>query len=138
MILEEKRSDREEVRLLLDTINDAWLKGRPEDLADVLNRCFHNDMVIRGPDLRTVATGREACVRSYEEFLREATVRECTLSDPDIDLWGNTAVATYSWDMTYQMGGQVYHESGHDLFALARGRKGWRAVWRAILPSPPH
>ncbi len=63
-------------------------------------------------------------------------MREFKESDPDIDLWGNTAVATYSWEITYEMNGQNYHESGQDLFVLTRDEDGWRAVWWAILPSP--
>jgi hypothetical protein len=65
-------NDHDEVRLLLGRINDAWLKGRPEDLASALNDCFHNDIVIKGPDFQELGRSKELCVKSYEDFLRQA------------------------------------------------------------------
>jgi hypothetical protein len=132
----EETNDRDEIRLLLGKINDAWLKGIPDELPRVLGECFHDDMVVKGPDFQEAGRGKEACIRSYEDFLRQATVRECRLSEAAIDLSGNAAVATYSWEMTYGLGGQDYHESGHDLFVFTREDGKWLAVWRAVLVSP--
>jgi hypothetical protein len=64
------RNDREEVRLLLNKINDAWLKGRLDDLSDVLNECFAEDIVVRGAGFQDMARGKEECVRSYGDFIR--------------------------------------------------------------------
>ncbi len=75
-------NDRGEIRLLLSKVNQAWLKGRPEEL----NECFHNDMLIEGPGFQETARGNEVCVRSYEDFIRQATVRDFKESEPDIDL----------------------------------------------------
>ncbi|PYV06211.1 MAG: hypothetical protein DMG26_03720 [Acidobacteria bacterium] len=129
------RNDSEEIRLLLNKINDAWLKGRPEDLPGVLSRCFHDDIVIKGPGFQAMGRGKEACVKSYAGFTRQARVRSCMLSEPEIDHFGDTAIATYSWEMTYELGGHEYHESGHDLFVLAGVEGRWQAVWRALLPA---
>lgn len=128
-------NEREAVRVLLNRINDAWLKRPPGEISGVLQDCFDPRMVIKGPGFQPLAQGSKACARSYEDFVRQATVRCCKVSEPDIDLYGNTAVATYSWEMTYELNGQVYDESGHDLFVLTRDEGQWRAVWRAMLPS---
>jgi ketosteroid isomerase-like protein len=128
---ERKGNDQEQIRFLLRRINAAWLKGRLEELEE----CFHADIVIRGPDLREMARGRESCVRSYADFIRQATVREFQESEPDVSIWGNTAVSIYSWDITYEMKGQEHHERGRDLFVLTRDDGGWRAVWRTVLLS---
>lgn len=126
-----ERDAQKEIRLLLSKISEAWLKGRPEEL----NECFHNDMGIKGPGFQEMGRGKEVCVKSYEDFIRQATVREFKGSDPVIDLWESTAVATFSWEIVYEMSGQDYHESGHDLLVLTRDEGRWQAVWRAILPS---
>jgi hypothetical protein len=68
----------EQVRQLPRRINEAWLKGPVEELAE----CFHEDMIIAGPDLQPLASGREACVRSYVDFVGQATIRECRLAEP--------------------------------------------------------
>ena len=130
------RDDREEIRLLLNKINDAWLAGPPDGIPGVLNECFSADMVIKGPSFQAMGRGKEACVKSYVDFVRQARVRSCTLSEPEIDHFGDTAIATYSWEMTYELDGHEYHNSGHDLFVLSRVEGRWLAVWRAMLPAP--
>ena len=129
------RDDREEIRLLLNKINDAWLKGPPEKLAEALSDCFHDGIVIKGPGFQAMGRGKEPCVKSYVDFVRQARVRSCTLSEPEIDHFGDTAIATYSWEMTYELDGHEYHDSGHDLFVLSRVEGRWLAVWRAMLPA---
>ncbi|HMK31586.1 MAG TPA: nuclear transport factor 2 family protein [Terriglobales bacterium] len=126
--------DHQQIRLLLSKINDAWLRGGPEDIPLALNSCFHSDIRIKGPGFQEMATGKEACIRSYQEFLRQAQIRGCTLSEPAIDVYGDTAVATLRWDMTYALNGQEFSESGHDLFVFARIAGQWLAAWRAMLP----
>ena len=51
-----------------------------------------------------------------------------------IDVWGNTAVATYRYEIAYEMGGQLYQEMGQDLFVFVRDGGRWRAVWRTLIP----
>jgi ketosteroid isomerase-like protein len=133
----DETGNRREITRLLERINDAWLHGRPEDLPAALGDCFAPEMVVRGPDLGLLGKGKEACIRSYQDFLSQATVRECRLSPPEIDLAGDTAVAGYAWDMVYVLAGSEHHESGRDLFVLARTGDGWRAVWRTLLVTPP-
>lgn len=126
-----EQNDREEIRALVRKINEAWLAGR----SDVLNQSFADDVVVRGPGFEVLGRGREACVKSYEDFIRQATVSEFKTLDPAIDLWGSTAVATSSWEIAYQMNGRDYHEFGHDLFVFAREDGRWWVVWRAVLPA---
>jgi uncharacterized protein (TIGR02246 family) len=130
-------SDRDEIRALIGRINDAWLKGPPESVESVVKECFTEGMVIVGPNLQVAGRGREACAKSYADFARAAKVRECRLADPDVEVSGDTAVATYAWEMTYEMQGREHHESGHDLYVLSRTDGRWRAVWRAVLMSNP-
>jgi len=125
--------ERNEIRVLLGKISAAWRQGRPDELAEY----FHEDMVIRGPELQEMGRGRDVCVGSYKDFISQATVQEMKESDAEIDVWGNTAVASYAWEMHYQMGGASYQESGHDLFVFKRDGRKWLAVWRAVLVSPP-
>ncbi|HMD97060.1 MAG TPA: nuclear transport factor 2 family protein [Terriglobia bacterium] len=124
--------EREETRTLLVKISAAWRQGRLEEVAEY----FHDDMVIRGPELQEMGRGREVCVGSYKDFISQATAQELKESDAEIDVWGNAAVASYAWEMHYEMGGASYHESGRDLFVFKRDGGKWLAVWRAVLVSP--
>ena len=125
-------SEREKIRQLLRAINDAWRNGNTPEL----NRHFHADMVIVSPGYEELARGREVCVRSYEDFIRSAKVHEYSESEPAINIWGNTAVASYSWKMAYEQKGMVSREHGHDQFVFTREPDGWQAVWRMVTFAP--
>ena len=127
-------NDSEEIRRLVKTINEAWLRGRPEELAAY----FHADMVIVPPGFSGRAEGRGACVQGYKDFVIQAKVREYKDAEPSIDLWGDTAVATYSWEIAYEMNGQDFREAGWDVFVFLRENAKWQAVWRTIWLSPPN
>ena len=122
----------EEIRLLVRKINDAWLTGNP----DALNEFFHEDMIMKGPGFQTVGKGKQVCVQGYKDFLSQCVIKDYKESEPDIDVWGETAVAVMPWKMTYELAGQEYTESGHDVFTFTHQNGKWLAVWRALLSSP--
>ena len=126
------RNDCEEVRALVDRINGAWMTERPENLRETLTECFDDAIVIVGPHFHEVARGKEASIRRYEDFVVKATLHACRLSEPRVDVWGDTAVVTYAWEMTYEIDGEVDQNSGQDAFLLVRTPAGWRATWRAM------
>lgn len=128
-------SDHEQVRRVLQCINDAWLRGPVEEIPQKLADCFHDQIAMRGPEFQELAGGKAACAKSYQDFLGQAKIRDCKLAEPQIHVTDDTAIATYGWDMTYEMNGQVYAESGHDLFVFARTNGKWLVVWRALLQS---
>ena len=125
-------AERQTIRQCVRDINDAWRTGNTADL----NRLFHADMVIVGPGYQELGRGRETCVRSYEDFVRSAVIHEYTESEPGIEVWGNTAVATYAWKIAYEQKGMVSREQGHDQFVFTREPDGWRAVWRMLTVAP--
>jgi len=125
-------TDRDQVQLLVKEINEAWVQGRPGEL----NQYFHKDMVIVGPDLQPLATGAEACARSYQDFLSHAAVHEYRESPPVVVVWATTAMAAYSWDIAYTSAGKSLRDSGHDLFVFNRDGTTWKAVFRAVLFTP--
>ena len=122
-------NDIEEIRNILQKINNAWYSGNPDELNDF----FHTDIVMKGPNFQTIAKGRDVCVQSYKDFLAQCTVKDYQQSEPDIDAWGDTAVAIMPWTMTYVLNGEEYTESGFDVFTFARQDGKWLAVWRTLV-----
>ena len=92
-------------------------------------------MVMRGTDLQELCRGKGACAKSYEDFLNQARIQNCKLAEPQIDVAGDTAVASYAWEMTYELNGTSYNETGQDLFVFTRQNGDWLALSRALLPS---
>jgi hypothetical protein len=118
---------------LLQRINDSWLRTKPDEISEVLNDCFHQEMVIKGCDLETMAKGREASVRSYVDFIQQAKISAFSQDEPDIQVVNDTAIATYGWQITYTLEGKEYTEAGHDVFVFQRTDGKWFAIWRAML-----
>ena len=127
--------DREQIRSLLQRINDAWLNGRPEDIPAAMEECMHPGTVIRGPNFQLMAASRKGAIQSYVDFVQQAAVKKYSAGETEIDLSGDTAVANYSWIMTYELNGQEYTEAGYDAFVLSRIDGRWVVVWRALLPA---
>ena len=118
----------ESVRALIARVNAAWREKR----LDGLDACFHEDALIVGPGHKIMARGRSACVESYREFANDAGVLEYSEADHAVNLWGTTAVCTYSWVMTYRRGATSSREAGTDQFVCAFSSGQWVVVWRAI------
>lgn len=129
MVVLAKGNPRQEIQDLIRRINEAWLGGRTGEL----NEYFHDEMVIRGPDLIAHARGRQSCVKSYEDFVQKSQVRNFKASEAEVDLYDSLAVATCSWEISYEMQGQAHQEAGRDLFVLTCASGQWQVIWRAVL-----
>ena len=133
MVPDDKTADSEKIIRLLKKINRDWVKGRARELKEH----FHEDMVIVHPHFQGRSEGRQACVEGYEDFISRAEVRQYSETDFALDLWGDTAVVSYKFDISYVMKGKSYRESGHDLFVFTRLRGKWLALWRTLILPPP-
>lgn len=118
-----------EIRDVIDQINRTWLKGDPADL----ERFFHPDVVIQPPGPGPRVHGRDPCIASYEAFGREARVLRFVPEIAEIDVFGDTAVATYRYRIVYEMKGRNYDDNGGELLVFLRGMEGWRVAWRTML-----
>jgi hypothetical protein len=119
----------EDVRKALDAINQAWREERFDALAESL----HENITMKGPGLKEYAKGRQAFVQSYVQFMAQSKVIEYAESNHAINIWGDIAVATYDWAMTYEQKGETKSEKGQDMFVFARTGLGWLAVFRLVL-----
>jgi ketosteroid isomerase-like protein len=124
--------DREAVAAILRAITAAWRDGRADDLVPL----FHERMVIAGSECEIHASGRAACVESYREFAANAAVTAYDESAPAIHVWGDTAVASYAWTMTWRRDGAPSAEAGTDQFVLGREQERWQVLHRLLLFAP--
>jgi ketosteroid isomerase-like protein len=123
------------IRQQLARINDAWQHLRGDAMTAALNECFADDVVMRGPNFAFISKGRPFAVQSYQDFTTQAEVSAFTSEEPAIDIFGDTAIVNYAWQMTYSLSGQEYTEQGHDLFVFSRRDGKWLVVWRTLLSS---
>ena len=117
------------IRTVLSRLDAAW---RDKNL-DGLEDCFDENAIIVGPAYTTqYATGRAACADSYREFARNEAITGYVESNHELHSWPDTAVYSFSWEITFQVGHGPQQEAGTDQLVLSRFGDRWRVVFRYI------
>ena len=81
--------------------------------------------------------GQRAVVDSYREFMDRVTLTRYREDTPSVDVWGDTAIASFRWEMDWLAGNVSNCEAGADIFVFCRrGATQWRAVWRTMMFEP--
>jgi hypothetical protein len=53
--------------------------------------------------------------------------------DQQIDVFGETAVVNYGFEIDYEMQGAAMQDSGTDLYVLGLREGRWQVVWRTLI-----
>lgn len=124
---------KEDVWKTIQTLNRAWtIEKNPDKLKDY----FHKNMVAITATDRERLEGREACVASWKKFAEAAKIHYWKEIDPNIRLYGNCAVVTYYFDMSFDMDGQTIKMGGQDMFTLVNEDGKWWVVADQFSPYP--
>lgn len=121
-----------EVWKTLKELNGTWTKGHPEDLKNY----FHMDMVAITPTDRKRREGREACVADWVEFAKAAKIHSWKEIDPRVQIYGNVAVVTYYFEISFEKDGQTINFGGRDMFVFVKEGDRWWAVADHFSPNP--
>ena len=127
-----KNEVEREVWKTLRELNDTWTKGSPEELKNY----FHVDMVALTPTDKNRREGREACVADWVEFAKAAKIHSWKEIDPKIQIYGDVAVVTYYFDISFEKGGQTINFGGRDMFVFVKEGGRWWAVADHFSPNP--
>jgi uncharacterized protein (TIGR02246 family) len=115
-------SETAAIRHVVAGISTAWRAGRTRELHDF----FADDVVLIAPGARARIEGRAAVVETYREFA-EHTTQDYRELDLSVDVFGDTAIATFRYEMN--------NEGGSDVLVLSRRAGMWKVVWRTIVPD---
>ncbi len=121
-----------EILEAIRTANRAWLEGRPREVAAL----FHADVVMEGADGTVLARGRDAMVQSFVDYRAAVRTHAFTARDERVHVVGDTAVASYAFDVDYELDGKRHAEAGRERLVLVRGEGGWQAIWRMQTSAP--
>jgi ketosteroid isomerase-like protein len=114
-------------------MNKCWTEGNPDEL----NNYFHENMVSITPIDKNRLEGRTACVAGWSAFAKNATIHSWNERDHKIQLFGDTAIVTCYFDISFSMGGQTMTMSGRDMFALIKEKNRWWVITDQFSPFPP-
>jgi hypothetical protein len=123
---------RQEVWKTLRALNDSWTKGDGSGLTEY----FHPDMVAITPMDRERRVGKDECMEGWIGFVNATTILSWKELDPQIQLFNNSAVVTYYYDMSYELSSKIVHTSGRDMFTFVKEHGKWLAVANQFSPYP--
>jgi hypothetical protein len=115
---------QDEIWQTVRAMNDAWTRGNPDDLAQY----FHRDMVAICATERLRLEGGPACIAGWKRFAQSATIHRWEEREPLIQVYGDAAVVSYYFDMSFDMNGQRIDLGGRDMFFFVRENGRWWAV----------
>jgi len=120
---------QEAVTATIRRINRVWLEGRIEDLGPMV----HPEVVMVFPGFTGRMQGRQEFLAGFQDFCENAKVQEFRDHDHQSDIAGDTAVATFQYEMVYERSGERYRSTGRDLWVFQSQGDAWIAVWRTML-----
>ena len=69
--------------------------------------------------------GAAQCIAGWQRFAQASTVHSWRADDPDIELFGDTAVVSYYYVMDVSMGPNRINLSGRDMLVLKKENDRW-------------
>jgi len=120
--------EEREIWELVRRSNRAWIAGAVHEVANL----FDEHAVVVAPGLPGRAEGRDAIVRSYEDYVHHAHTQAFEELEHSVDVLGDTAVVTYRFSIRYTLEAEdgERDETGQEVVVLRRGPSGWKAIWR--------
>ena len=122
------KKEQQDLWTLVRKLNNCWYNGQPSQLTDF----FHDSIVFNSPDFKHQIIGKENCIQTYIDFLSTSRVLLYNEGKPTIQLFGNTAILTYDFEMKYEQKNKTYHETGIDIMVFCRQQTSWKVTWRGL------
>ena len=121
--------EEHEIWELVRRNNRAWIAGAVHEVADL----FDENAVVVASGLQGRAEGRDAIVRSYQDYVHHARTHAFEELEHSVDAFGDTAVVTYRFSIRYSVNSEdgERDETGQEVLVLRRGTSGWKAIWRS-------
>jgi len=121
-----------EVWTTVETMNRCWTAGDPREL----NGYFHPRMVAITPADDLPLVGGEACVAAWSRYAGTVRIHSWRTRDERVEVFGDTAVVTYLYEMECEMDGRSFQPRGRDMLALIREDGRWRVIADQFSPFP--
>ena len=130
-------NDKALIRKIIQIINGAWINNNLE----ILNDYFDDKMIIITQELKNKAAGREACIMNYKKFIETIILLDFNQGEPIIELWNNSAIAVYNYEITYKAKDKKIFKKGEDIIVFNREDiedNYWKAVFQKVVVYNKH
>jgi len=118
---------KEQVWNRVKAINQAWTQ---EGRIDELKKYFHQDMVAIVPSDSSRLEGQTKCLNNWQEFALSTKINYFEESKPLVQIYnqGKTAIVTYYYEGSFEMGGRTMILRGRDMMVLIKEKNQWYLV----------
>ncbi|MGE5471061.1 MAG: nuclear transport factor 2 family protein [Bacteroidota bacterium] len=123
---------RREIWTTLRALNDAWTQGQAQTLSDY----FHPRMVAITASDRRRREGQAACLAGWQAFAAASSIQRWREIEPLIEVFGDAAVVTYYYEISFTMADRRVQQDGRDMFFFVRENGRWWAVADQFSPYP--
>src|SRR5262249_11945775 len=111
--------------------NTAWTSGDPKSVAAL----YADEVVMVAPNIEAKNFGREAMVEGYVQYCAAARTHSFRELAHDVTVRGDRAVATYRFEVRYELDGRVFDDAGQEVLVFERMGGQWKAVWRTQITT---
>ncbi|MCK9580351.1 MAG: nuclear transport factor 2 family protein [Methanoregula sp.] len=125
----------DEILATIRAMNRSWTAGWHEE---VFRQYIHPDAVAIVPATPGRLEGQDAYVAGWRGFCETAVIHEWRETDHKVQIYagGKSAVVTYLFTITFDMGGQKVTMHGRDLFLLVKESRKWLVAADQYSPEP--
>ena len=116
-----KDSEKQAIWQMIRSLNETWTKGNAVDLA----RFFHKRMMAFSASDNEYRLGRENCIKGWKDFADHVSILSWEEKKPHIEIFGNSAVVAYYYEITCDMNEKIQSFSGRDMFFLIQEDGQW-------------
>ena len=116
-------------------LNKCWTCGDPAEL-EKLADYFHEEMVAITTTNRFRLEGKEVCLKSWQGFAENAKIHSWKERDPTVQIFGEIAIVTYYFDLSFDLVGQTINMNGRDMFTLIKENDKWLVVTDQFSKDP--
>ncbi len=120
-----------EIWNLIRESNRAWVAGAVHELSSL----FDERAAVVLPGFTGRLEGRQAIVKSYEEYVHHARTHAFEELEHSVDVFGDVAMVAYRFSVRYTLlaEDQEREDTGEEILMLRRGPEGWKVLWRTQL-----
>jgi uncharacterized protein (TIGR02246 family) len=120
--------EQREIWELVRRSNRAWVAGAAHEVATL----FDEHAVVVAAGLQARVEGRDAIVRSYQDYVHHARTHSFEELEHAIDVFGDTAVVTYRFAIRYTLNAEDSErdETGQEVLVFRKDASQWKVLWR--------
>jgi len=100
---------------------------------NILDKLFHENIKILSQEMEILGDGKEACIKSYFEFLAGNKIEKYDDHIEQLFLYENTAVVLYSYLIKWSDSRKLYEEQSKELYVLTHENDGWYIILRKLI-----